>query len=717
MLAVTLTFGCADDEGGNPAATGTAPITGSATLNTGGGLGGSNGGSGGDGDYIEFYIEYGTGGDVVVTAAGSADASFTPSNITPSYGTNPLTFSANATVEYTPAAEPAIGTAYIAADNYLYVSDGDGTLGNVDADELPVTGMRVTAAATLTFGVAGDANVTLYLDNDFVNDGTVTTADHAATDRGNLDLYPATFLNRGTIALNATAAGQNGGNFYVDASEASYINQGPIETYGGDADGSDAGDGGDVTAYGEHYLENTGQINSYGGRATGGAGMGGDGGDVYLEADYWGDARNSATINSNGGDGVTGGGAGGYFYLYIEYTGDCINSGTANTWGGNTETGTGGDGGYVYFETWQGGVRNNADINANGGSATDAAGDAGDGGYFYAAAWSGTSDEPTPGYYTPTKDIEISGNIDLRGGNALASGSGSGGDGGYFYVEIDGDYWPLGQQIRLLGYNLLDTRGGDGNFGGDGGYVYAWQEYAYDEDNYYSPGGYYIDGTDIDTRGGNVVAGSSTTPAYGGNGGYVEFDMTLYTYVNATIVESDPMRLYMRGDINTSGGANLEGMFAGNSNAGYVEIYAKQGVEIDGSITARGGSDAGVTVGAGGDGGYVSLMADFGDVSVSGTIDMSGGDAALGGGDAGYTSDPTLATSQGDVSSGDIFAEGGNADALLAGSMGGDGQDFWLFSPYGPTSVGHGDLSALGGDGETIGSDGVVIAGGHIIEP
>jgi hypothetical protein len=709
-----LLFACGDNGGGVVSSSSSSGIF---TINTMGGLGGSDGGSGGNGDSIDIEMSYGTGGDIVVSASGSADASFAPSEFTPYYGTNPLTISADVAIEYTPAAEPAVDTLYIDTDDNLYISDGDTILGSADADELAVTGVKINEGITVTFGVAGDANVTLNLENDFVNYGTVTTADQDATNRGDLGLYVGSFLNMGTIALNGTLDGQNGGDFDVDADEALFINKGTINTYGADNEDADAGDGGYLYIYGEHFTENTGPIATYGGVASGTGGIGGDGGYVYFEADYYGDARNSAEINAYGGDGVTGGGNGGYFYLYIEYTGDCVNSGTLNLWGGDTESGTAGSGGYTYYETWQGGIRHNADINAWGGSATEATGDGGNGGYFYIGSWCGSSYEPTPGEYTPIKDTEISGDIDLHGGHALATGTGSGGDGGYFYLEMEGDDFPLAQRAKLLGYKLFDTRGGDGNDPGDGGYIYFWQGYSYDYDNYYSQGGFDVQHVNFDTRGGNVVADATTTPAYGGDGGYVELDMDTYSYVNVGIVPFDLPDCSFVGDINTSGGESLESDLTGSGVGGYVWIYAKAGIDFTGNITATGGDDQGTTTGYGGAGDYVSLMADYGDIVMNGDIDMSGGYGAEHGGDAGTTGDPTLATSQGVVSAGNITADGGDADPDLAGSIGGNAGDFWLFAPQGPASVSYAILSAKGGAGETEGADGEIIAGGYTIAP
>jgi hypothetical protein len=709
-----LLFACGDNGGGVVSSSSSSGIF---TINTMGGLGGSDGGSGGNGDSIDIEMSYGTGGDIVVSASGSADASFAPSEFTPYYGTNPLTISADVAIEYTPAAEPAVDILYIDTDNNLYVSDGDTILGSADADELAVTGVKIDEGITVTFGVAGDANVILNLENDFVNYGTVTTADQDALNRGDLELYVGSFLNMGTIALNGTLDGQNGGYFLVDADEALSINKGTINTYGADNVDADAGDGGDLDILGEHFFENTGPIATYGGAASGAGGIGGDGGYVYFEADYYGDARNSAEINAYGGDGVTGGGNGGYFELYIEYTGDCINSGTLNLWGGDSESGTAGSGGGIYYYTWQGGIRHNADINAWGGSATGATGDGGDGGDFDASSYSGSSYEPTPGDYTPIKDTEISGDIDLHGGHALATGTGSGGSGGYFYVYMDGDYWPLAQRAKLLGYNLFDTRGGDGNYPGDGGYIYFWQEYAEDNDQYFAPGGFDVLDVNFDTRGGNVVAGASTTPAYGGDGGYVELDMAKYPYVGATIVPFDLPDCRFRGDIDTSGGESLESDSSGYGVGGYVWIYAKAGIDFTGNITAMGGDDRGTTTGYGGAGDYVSVMADYGDVVMNGDIDISGGYGAMHGGDAGTTTDPTLATSQGIVSAGNITADGGDADPTVAGSIGGNAGDFWLFAPQGPGSVSYAILSAEGGAGETEGADGLIIAGGYTIEP
>lgn len=709
--------GCGSDS--NTSATGGGVPGGNAIL-TGGGLGGENGGSGGAGNYIELYNSNGTGGNIVVSAAGQADANFSPSSFPPYYGTNPLTINANMTIAQETLTEPSTGTVYLGSDNSIYISDGDGILGPVDADELPVTGVLINAGSTVTFGVLTVANLNIDVVNDFVNYGTITSANQSIADRGDLSFNVGSFQNFGTIALNATDEAQNGGTLTIygripGIAGGSILNHGVINTYGGDATDANAGGGGSVTLYGDHFVENTASINSYGGSSSGTSGIGGTGGNVYLETDL-GDTRNSATLNTYGGDGITGGGGGGYVSMYIDYTGDCVNSGVLNTYGGSTATGIGGSGGDVEYDTWQGGIRHDAAINARGGSATDVTGSGGNGGYTYFGSWSGSSNEPTPGYYSPIKDTEISGNIDLRGGNAVATGSGNGGNGGYFYVYVDGSYLPLAQEMRLLGYQTLNTQGGHGNYGGNAGYVYGWQEYANDYDQYFSSGGYRFDGVDIDTRGGNVVANATTTPAAGGDGGSVEFDMNLYTYSTASTVPFAPPKFYLNGSINTSGGNNLN-QTVSTGNAGFVYIYAKAGVTVNGDITARGGDDLGTVSGYGGAGNSVSLMADYADVTIDGHIDMSGGNGALFGGSAGWTSDPVAATSQGNVKVGNIIADGGDADPALSGSVGGNAQDFWLFAPQGPSAVSFGTLSAKGGVGETVGINGVITAGSYQVAP
>jgi hypothetical protein len=68
-----LLFACGDNGGG---AVSSSSSSGIFTINTMGGLGGSDGGSGGNGNTIDIEMDYGTGGDIVVSASGSADASF-----------------------------------------------------------------------------------------------------------------------------------------------------------------------------------------------------------------------------------------------------------------------------------------------------------------------------------------------------------------------------------------------------------------------------------------------------------------------------------------------------------------------------------------------------------------------------------------------------------------------------------------------------------------
>lgn len=670
---------------------------------TGGGQGGTNGGLGGNGNYVEFYNDFSTGGNIVVKSAGHADASFAPATPTPDYGSNPLFLDANTTILQELTTEPPAGTPYLASDNALYVSDGDAILGPADPDQLPITGLRIAATATITFGTTGTANLTIDLGNDFVNYGTVTSANQTAADRGNLRFDTGSFLNFGTIALGATAPGQNGGSldayaYAVAGSGGAVLNHGIIQSYGGDATNANGGAGGSIYLYGDSFCENTSTINSYGGAASGNAGSGGNGGSVTLET-LEGNTRNSGVINTFGGAGIAGGGSGGDFQIYIDTVGDCLNGGTLNTYGGGTGTGIGGSGGYVNYDIWQGGIRHNADIHARGGSAGTATGDGGPGGSVSINTWAGTGPVPTP-----VKETQISGNIDLRGGDALANGSGNGGSGGYFTTSIAGDNLPLGQELILLGYQNIDTRGGSGNYGGDGGDIYGWQNYAFDSSQEYPPGGFLLDGITITTRGGDALAAAGAKPAAGGDGGYVWFEMD--TTSAATVPITAPSSFHFVGSIDSSGGDNLE-QTQSTGAAGFVLVYARSGINLQGNITARGGNDLGITSGFGGAGSYVSLMTDSGDIVVSGNIDMSGGSGALHGGDAGTTTDPVAATGQGVVTVGAVSADGGNAKSTLPGSIGGNAGDFSLLAPAG-SSVSHGILSAKGGTGATPGSDGVI---------
>ncbi|MGD9006826.1 MAG: hypothetical protein PVG41_02835 [Desulfobacteraceae bacterium] len=409
--------------------------------------------------------------------------------------------------------------------------------------------------------------------------------------------------------------------------------------------------------------------------------------DMYM-ASYIG----SGAIDTSGS---ADGQAGGDIDFYSDYS--FISSGTINSAGADSATADAGGGGDVYISVDYN-IENTGTITTSGGAATGSAGNGGSAGYIELYA-----------YYA----VKNSGDLTASGGDGIdATGSGSGGSGGDFEIEADYDDYPMGQRVALLGYeDGITTGGGDGNYGGDAGDVDLYCDYGYSDTGIYTPGCNITNEVAITGRGGNVVTGATTTPADGGDGASVDIE----TEDSYGMFDSQLDHVVNSGAIDVSGGASLASTTSTSGDAGNVWIWGYNSVTNSGAITAVGGDDPdtnGGTDGYGNRGGYIELYSELGPVENSGALTSDGGDGEYRGGDAEWIGlfGPTV------VNSGVLSANGGNADAALAGSVGGDGDDVELFAPGGISDVSNtGSATNAGGTGETAGDDGDYIVGGLLM--
>jgi hypothetical protein len=705
-------FACNGGDGGASATSDAVPgAAGIFTINTSGADGGPDGslggGSGGDGGYVGIYMPSGSMGALQVMASGAADASFTPTASTANLGDNPLSITVDTTITVV-AVEPAAGTPYLLDGNpYLYISDGDGTAGDVVER---VTGISVAAGTTLTlelnWSAGNDARVDL--SNDIDNHGTITTDDNGAL-RGNLILYLASYHGNSIIDTSGTLDGQSGG--YVEITPVYYFfNHGTINTSGADSTTGAAGDGGHViiSSFGGYGIgiENTGNITANGGTASAGGTSGGNSGHLDWQTEL--SIHNSGNLSCRGGDGVESGGYSNGMYFAVYAIGNFRNSGDLDTSGGAASDPGIISGGSIDIYVYGGDIVNSGNLTTKGGDSTDPSSDGGPGGsiYLYVSSSSfGPADVP-PG------DILFSGNVDASGGLAVtdAGATGSGGRGGSFEIEGDYDSYPSGQRIALLGYAGIDASGGGGNYGGTGGDVELYCDYGYvylSDADFYSPSCNITNEADVNAAGGSVVAAATIIPANGGSGG----SLNIWTDQYYGMFDPDLDKVANSGDIDTSGGNNLEANFSTGS-AGYVWIWGFNGVANSGNITARGGDDLG-TDGFGNDGNDLQIYAGLGPVSNSGNLTTDGGDGEDGGGNA-YAIElfgPQV------INSGALAANGGDADpSPVSGSTGGDGSDVVLFSPDGMQGITQtGTVTNSGGTGATPGSDGDYYLGGQLL--
>ena len=692
VLPVALS-GC----GGGDDSSSTTTTAGNYTLTAQGGLGGAGGGSGGSGEYVNLYKESGTG-DIEILRTGKANASFTSQTPSANLGDNPLTFTADTTINVVDT-EPAAGTPYLVANSTtLRISDGDTTLNNEDA----VTGLNIANGVTLTLALNYATYSYLNLSNDVINSGTITTEDDSATARGGLRLYPASYIGKSSSSIDTSASqdSQSGGHLIISADYSIY-NHGEISTFGADSAAGSAGDGGYVDLNSEYLTQNTGDINSYGGNAT--VGSAGNGGSIDLEA-YYSHLHNSGDINNSGGNGPTGGnGDDVYFYAYM---GNLLNSGDINSSGGSSSAADGGSAGDINYEVYGGKLINSGNLTAMGGDTTNSASDAGNGNNVYFYSEYGSIYE-----YTPANEIVVSGNINTSGGNAVSNGTGDGGDAGYIDVEHYSYDYPTETGISFLGYTDINTSGGDGNYGGSANGLFLYNDYVWSDTDIYVPGGNVTNEANLTAKGGNVVAIATTTPANGGSGG----DFYLETEYNYGYMVPELEKVRNSGNADLSGGDSLESTTSSTGRSGYVWFWGYNGVDNSGTIVANGGNDLGDDGGTTGYGNYaneIEFYAELGPVRNSANLTNNGGNGEYRGGRSNGIElyGPTVSNS------GSLSSNGGNATVTLANSLGGSGGWIELYSPDSLLGVNHsGTISHTAGIGESINGDGAFIKGGMCI--
>lgn len=664
------------------------------TIKMYGGNGGKDGGTGGDGDY--FQLQNDVGGKNVVTPKGSVDASFQAtalSSLPVELGDNPLIVDEDivAAAVSVPGSKPAVGTVYIRADGTRYLAISDGNTAAFSSNE-HVTGIQINAGKTLSVAPNNGSEANFNLDHDLIIKGTLASEDFDANQRATLDLnvggsmliYPS-----GAVETYGRQDGQNGGDIDIDASYAA-INHGTYRSYGADSAAGDGGDAGWTWLYGSYRAENTGNVYAYGGDAPQGAA--GDGEWIGFESG-WGELNVRGQFHGYGGEGESGGDANG-FYAYAEM-GDTNVSGKIWVYGGDATNGDAGDtNSSMDFYSYGGGIYLNADIRAYGGDSV-AGGDGGDGADLYLFNEEGAIYE-----YTPHDGIFVAGNINIAGGNAGEDSSYDGGDGGYIYAEAaEDDSLADSQPIQFHGFGKIDASGGDGQYGGDAADLYVYSYEGWNDPRYeYVAGEGNLLNVSLDFSGGDALADATGN----GDGGRSAGDFYLETdYYYASMFLDRGMNV-VTGLIDLSGGQNNNSTSnsSGASN-GNAWLWAYNGQQLA-AIDASGGDDVasdGGTDGYGGDAdGSVYFYSELG-ASKFGRLDRSGGDGEYRGGDGGFVDGEAPS-----YTGGKIDISGGNADPALAGSVGGDVDSIWLYSPKGFNAVNVGPIVANPGAGETEGS-------------
>lgn len=682
---------------------------GGGTVNLSGGAGGSGiGGAGGGADYFEIE-KYTGAGDVVVKNSGSADASFVVHTATAGLGAVPLVISSNTDLSATMLVDctgtpPSVtGTPYMVAGQWhIYKADGNAIA--CESGEI-VTGLQVDAGATLTLGLSSVNGAYFLLANDIDNRGVITVADFLPTQKGWIDMEPGSYIGSGSVLAAGAQPGQNGGSIYISARYA-VLNSGAMDASGADAAAGSGGNAGYVYLGGHYYTQNTGALKSNGG--AGGAGNGGGADYVELYTDV-GAVLNSGALSAQGGKGTTGGGGGGDVYLDHSWMGETFNSGDLAVAGGDaTVNGGGGSAGSLYVYGYGGEIRNSGRVLADGGMAAGAGGSGGGGGYLDIEAYDGDCGHYD---YSPVGNITWSGTISMKGGDAVAAGAGHGGGGGSVYAYADSyynctPYTTSGSTISFLGYDKLQLNGGAGDQGGNGYnlYLYNYAEKVYNNGVWLNvPGGNIEIDAAYEGRGGDAVANGASTNGSGGAGAddvYIETD-----YASGAAAQAvNGQAVKVNGNWDISGGKNRNATGNGSGYGGYAWVWGYDGVAFNGNIKADGGADIGNdggTDGYGGSGYDIYLYAETGPVTV-GSISASGGDGEYAGGTGAYVD--LLGTT---ITATSIHADGGNAVATLANSVGGNGGTIKLEALNGSTL---GAAGYKGGTGATAGTDGYLWA-------
>lgn len=682
--------GC-DDESNAPAAAG-----GNALIDVSGGNGGLDGGTGGEGYELYVYKESGVGA-LEVTGSGSANAAFKVHAPTPYLGDNPAVIAASITptlyVDCAAVVTTAAGTVYLVTDSgTLYISDGDAIA--CEGNEI-ATGLKVNTGVTLTLPINMISWTDwgyIYVDYDIENRGTITAVDYSATQRGSVDLEANSYIGSGMIKTSGTTSVPNAGSIYIWADYA-MINSGKMEANGADSSTGDGGDAGYIDLESYYYTQNTASLTANGGSTTFAGGSGGSGDYIQLYT-YYGATVNSGAMTGNGGSGDTGGDAAD-MYLYTGNMGNVFNTGNVSAEGGKASVNDGGSGGWMEVDAYGGEVRNSGTFDASGGDTTGDNGSGGNGGDLYVY-----TDYSSSFYeYSPMGPITWSGAVNLSGGNAVqtASGTGNGGDAGYFDVYHYSSGYPSTADVKLVGYSKIDASGGDGDFGGDGYGVYLYNYEGYDNyTGYNTPGGSVLAEVTIDVSGGDALAGGTSTNASTSEGGdvYLETDYTYYA--------GAPVTSTLKGNVIGHGGQGRNG--TGSSHSTYLWLWGYDGATYSGTFDANGGKDIGADGGTDGYGGHadsLEIYAELGETNVSGVLKASGGYGEYYGG---HTDDVYIWGRVTNVSA-SINVDGGDADPMLAGSMGNGGG--WL-EIRASSSMGSvtGSFSTEGGTGDTEGEDG-----------
>lgn len=588
-----------------------AAPAGAYTLDASGGAGdGSNGGLGGN-----VYVEIGNGslgGHAKVFRTGAANAAFTVPAL-PAFvpGARPLAVSADLSLN----GYPDIAAGLASSDAHFWAASEQRLYANVAGAAVEVTSLDIAAGVTLTLPHDGTRG-TFVLHRDVRNAGHLRLAAVAAgSDAADLTLQCDSYYGlagstlRTDCAASTTAPGCAGGTVQL-LTNRHLINQGEVSTRGGNGTTGGAG-GAAYLAVGAGELFNTAAIDSSGG--DGSAGAGGVGGALGLES-YRRGAHNSGALVSNGGTGTTAGGKGGSASVAAFGGADLLNTGALTARGGSCSAVNcdGGSGGSVRVAAFSGGLKSNATLDVRGADG-QGLGEGGSGGVIDVFVEEDTENIPM---VLPVGSVQLSGNLITRGGTGDR-----GGNGGDLTVLLRATTVQTGQEIELLGYTTLTANGGNTVFGSAGhGGQFAVANYPSTWFGQSGPGGSAVLYPDVVARGGDGE--------YGGNGGSVSISsQTQFAFLNSNeVAELRAASLDLRGGIAFAGEAG---------RGGSVLVRGAMGAVNAAPVNANGGPVSEGPTPVGGNGGELIIESPHGAVSNSGAFSANGGSSSGFGGQGG----------------------------------------------------------------------------------
>lgn len=731
--AIALTACGGDDSSSKPSGL-SSNSEGTAVISAKGANGTLGGGQGGYVDIEKYY----SAGELNITLKGEPDTDYELPDFTPSLGANGASITSDTVIKHYESGDVlAVGDLYI-SNQAIYKYDGD------EIDSAPVTGkpstvitgIEISADATLTLE-SNDSYLYLYLANDIINNGTITTANKLEPEetdsdsRPHLYLYSFGYTGSGTVEMGGTNEDYpDGRTFRLYATyisntgnmDASGLN---IETTG--AEGV-AGDGGRIDLNSDFFIENSGALTALGGNHN--DGYGGEGGDVDLEAETI--LVNTGLISINGGSGKN---IDSNYYtnssVYLYSPQVLINTGTITAIGASAISGTdvdgaeGGVGGSVYLElepvyNYQAPLKDPRIINTG---SIDVSGGANFGDYAGGEGGS-ISIQVTESEYGGEGQSYPA--VTAISGDLIANGYGSsettyGGDGGSIYIEHE-SIASSELSTQIVGYQFIDVSGGSGfEMGGYAGGIDI-SSYSNEEDDYsftYAPASPINIATNFIATGGDAVFDQALDEAEGGEGGYGMpggyIYITTWAAQPTLQKEIEDASIKFEGNVTINGGSAL-GYADAASGASGGEFYtsATHKIELDGSINSNGGSapatgrdltttnENGATSFYGAEGGGVYVSASDGEANVDMDININAGTGANYAERAGniWIGSTEKATLKGNIS-----AIGGSADATLVDSIGGNGGQIYLYSAtekYSSTE----DVVLTGGTGNSVGFEG-----------